>query len=248
MKRLFLLLLVLAAYSTNSFASADYTAYWQKANKFYEQKEYDSAAYYYEQITQSKPEDAAVYYNLGNTYYRLNLIGPAVLNYERALRLEPSHKDAQDNLYLAQGRINNRIQSVPEIFFLRWWHTITHANKATPWAYISLILFLAAIGLSLAKRFNKLETPPQLTIGLFITWGLSLILAFTSASNKADSKKAVVMSQDAIFLLSLDNTKTQSLIPEGTVVKWKSSAGEWVSVALPDGRSGWMQKNTLTKI
>ena len=242
-------MLFLLQSSLASFASSDYSAFWQKANKFYETKEYDSAAYYYEKITASHPDNAIVYYNLGNTYYRLNLIGPAVVNYERALRLEPSYKEAKDNLTLTQNRINNRIQSIPDIFFVKWWHSVTHGTKAEFWAVICLILFLSAMGIMLAKRFNRLEQiPAQLTIALSSLWILTLFLAFTSANNKTNSGRGVVMQADAPFMLSPQSNKPQSLVPEGTTVKWKSETENWVEIVLPDGRNGWMQKTMLIKI
>lgn len=247
--RKLLFLLVIALNSINGFASSDYNQYWQKANKFYEQKEYDSAAHYYEQIAKQRPDKAVIYYNLGNTYYRLNLIGPAVLNYERALRIDPSYKEANDNLWLTQSRIPNRIQGVPEIFFVRWWHGLTHGNKAGVWAFISLGLFLAVIGIRFAKNFGKLETlPGQVTVILSVLWALCIVFAFTSARNKASGSKAVVMKQDAPFLLDHKNNKPQSLVPEGTTVKYGTEQGDWVEIRLPDGRSGWMSKSDLAKI
>src|SRR5690606_26240313 len=87
------------------FASGNYNDWWQKGNQYYEQKNYDSAAYYYNRIATLQPNDAEVYYNLVNTYYRLNLVGKAVLNYERALKYAPNHQLAADNLYLTQSRI-----------------------------------------------------------------------------------------------------------------------------------------------
>src|SRR4051812_15187191 len=100
-------LLVLTILYIHAGAAPSYSAQWEKAGNFYSNKQYDSAAYYYEQIAALKPRNAAVYYNLGNSYYRLNLIGPAVLNYERALHIDPSYKEAQDNLSLTQSRITN---------------------------------------------------------------------------------------------------------------------------------------------
>src|ERR1044071_4582958 len=51
---------------------------WQKGNSYYAQKQYDSAAVYFEKLAAENPGNAVVYYNLGNAYYRLNQVGPAV--------------------------------------------------------------------------------------------------------------------------------------------------------------------------
>jgi len=54
--------------------------------------------------------DPRVLYNLANAYFKLGRLGPAILNYERALRLDPSDQDARDNLELARGQIRDRIE------------------------------------------------------------------------------------------------------------------------------------------
>ena len=119
MKKSFWITPILLLYTFQLFASSA-NEWWQKGNKFYAQKQYDSAAYYYEKLAVQKPKDAVLYYNLGNSYYKLNDIGLAVLNYERALHLDPGYKDAEDNLILTQSRIANRIQGSEDIFFVRW--------------------------------------------------------------------------------------------------------------------------------
>src|SRR4051812_17230234 len=120
MRRTLSIVFVLLFVSLCSIA-ADNGLQWKRGVAFYEQKEYDSAVYYFEQLAAMKPKDAVVYYNLGNTYYRLNRIAPAVLNYERALKVDPGYKDAKDNLALTQNRIPNRIAEAEDIFFVKWW-------------------------------------------------------------------------------------------------------------------------------
>src|SRR5947199_7094884 len=103
--------------SLHCLAAGDQNTLWQKGNAAYQLKQYDSALYYYEQLAAQKPRNAEIYYNIGNTYYRLNRIGHAVLNYQRALKIDPGYKEAKDNLLLAQGRISNNIHDAGNIFF-----------------------------------------------------------------------------------------------------------------------------------
>lgn len=247
MKKLLLFLLILLTY-TISFAADSYNSWWQAANKFYAQKEYDSAAAYYEKIAAQNPNDATVYYNLGNTYYRLNLVGPAVLNYERALKINPDNKEAQDNLYLTQNRISNRILSEPDIFFVRWWKSCTASGKANTWAVISLIFFLAFIAFILANRLRRANIPVQVNAGLFVVFLLCLLIAYSAANNKAGHNHAVVMQNDAPFMAAPQNGKAQSLVPEGTKVYVEGENAQWLQVKLPDGRTGWIEKALLAKI
>src|SRR6185312_5721021 len=167
-------------------AAEPYNVLWQRGDQFYQQKEYDSAAYYFEQIAAQKPWNAEVYYNLGNTYYRLNRMGPAILNYERALRINPEYKEAKDNLVLAKSRVSNRIQNNNEIFFVQWWHFLTEGTKATMWTILSLIAFLSVLGFSLVKRLRKglSSIPPQLIGVLIVVWSVLLTLSFAASNNK----------------------------------------------------------------
>src|SRR5437867_3206445 len=101
MRNIVFIITILLTGAVPSYAAGDHNATWQKGNAFYQQKQYDSAAFYYEQLAALKPQNAEIYYNIGNTYYRLNKIGPSVLNYERALKINPGYKEAHENLLLA---------------------------------------------------------------------------------------------------------------------------------------------------
>src|SRR5581483_6057858 len=115
MKKLFAISAIIISGSLHGLAAGNYSTQWQKGTAFYQQMQYDSAAYYFEQVAALKPQNAEVYYNLGNTYYRLNKIALAVLNYQRALHINPDYKEAKDNLALTESRISNHIQPASDI-------------------------------------------------------------------------------------------------------------------------------------
>jgi tetratricopeptide (TPR) repeat protein len=249
-KNLVILFLFLLGAFVNNAATIPYSAWWQKGNQFYQQKQYDSAAYFYEQIAALKPQNAEVYYNLGTTYYRLNKIGPAVLNFERALRLKPDYKEASENLVLTQSRISNHIVSGSDIFFVSWWQSLTSSKKASTWAIVSLIIFIIVLLCLLAKRFGKDKgrIPPQLIGILSFIWIIFILLAFTAAQNATTSNQAVVMEDNAPLMNNEQKGKPQSLLPEGTKVDVINEKTGWAEVRLADGRSGWIQQTVLTKI
>ena len=231
----------------SSFASP-YEKWWNEGNRCYNQKQYDSAAYYFEQIAKLKPADAAVYYNLGNTYYRLNQIGPAVLNYERALKIDPSHQLAKDNLTLTVSRIEKPIPTVENIFFVSWWKSLTSPATTTTWSVISLLLFLSVLAIAILKVLGKINfATTKIQATLLSLWVVTLILAIASTGHKL-SAKAVVMENNTTLLNNDKAGKSIGNIPEGTTVHIDSEAGQLTEITLPDGRSGWVDKNSLTKI
>lgn len=228
--------------------ASPHSKWWDDGNRFYKQKQYDSAAFYFEKIAAMKPADAVVYYNLGNSYYRLNEISLAILNYERALKLEPT-QEAKDNLELAKNRIQGRIPETGDIFFMRWWKAITSPAMTTVWALLSLVLFIAIIAIAILKVLGILRFPPaRLQVGLATIWVLTLMFAFASTRQKLE-ERAVVM-QDAIQLMNGNRPGAKSLgaVPEGTTVEINSESGSQVEIILPDGRSGWVDKGSLIKI
>jgi tetratricopeptide (TPR) repeat protein len=242
-----LLLITVILFLHTSLQASPYNQWWEAGNRFYKAKQYDSAAFYFEKIAAKKPAEAVVYYNLGNAYYRLNEIGPAVLNYERALKIKPGYQDAKDNLALTRARIPNRLPVAEDIFFVRWWKSITSASTTTTWAVISLLLFLAIIAISILKLLGKLNINTQ-KIQLFLSaaWILSLILAFSATMHKTN-QTAVVM-EDSPLMNNSKGGKSAGNISEGITVDIEEEAGGMTAVTLPDGRSGWINSSSLAKI
>src|SRR5256714_14668424 len=73
-----------------------------KANQDYAEGRYAEAASGYEDLVRAGNWSANLFYDLGNTRYRLGDFGQAILNYERALALDPRHPEAEANLRLAR--------------------------------------------------------------------------------------------------------------------------------------------------
>ena len=140
-----------------SEAADSLSSAWQKANQFFQQKQYDSAILYYESLADRNISNPELYYNLGNAYYKANKIGPAVLNYERALQINPDYTEARDNLTLTQSRIANRIQEPQDIFFVAWWKSMTKQSLAGSWSIISLALFLLTLLIVVLRNGTMLQ-------------------------------------------------------------------------------------------
>ena len=67
-----------------------------------------------------RDRSADVYYNLGNSYYKAGEIAKAVLNYERALLMKPGNSDIRANLEVARAKTIDKVEPVPEVFFVSW--------------------------------------------------------------------------------------------------------------------------------
>ena len=90
----------------------------ERGNVFYRDGKYDQAAASYESILNQGPASSSLYFNLGNCYYRMGKIAPTILAYERALRLQPNDADTKHNLALVNLKTLDRIEPLPELFFI----------------------------------------------------------------------------------------------------------------------------------
>ena len=89
---------------------------WDQANTAYINNDFPTAISLYETILSSGRQSGKLYYNLANAYFKEQEIGRAILNYNRALRLNPGNEDIRYNLQVAEKMTKDHIDAVPEFF------------------------------------------------------------------------------------------------------------------------------------
>jgi len=86
------------------------------ANENYRNGNYAAAVAGYESlVTDFERESSDLYFNIGNCYYKLGKIAPAIYYFEKALLLNPNDEAIQTNLSFAQKRAIDDIKEIPEI-------------------------------------------------------------------------------------------------------------------------------------
>jgi tetratricopeptide (TPR) repeat protein len=225
----------------------------ERGNTFYREGRYDQAAGTYEAILKQGLASSSLYFNIGNCYYRMGKIAPAILAYERALRLQPNDVDIKHNLDLVNLKTLDRIEPLPEIFFIDWLRSFSAVVPlhTTTRLFAACWLLLFA-GLSM---LYLLTNPAVLRFlrGLSITSALALIpLVIVLVTQVVDSGNRT----DAIVTTSVVTAKTspdaQSLdafvAHEGLKVKLSDAVGEWMKIVLPDGKVGWIRSEDCERI
>ena len=108
-KILFLLLLVTLTMNAQSVDRL-----FSEANKLYKTEQYQAAIDLYKTIESEHMISSDVYYNLGNSYYKLNKVGPAIFYYEKALQLNPDNEDVKNNMVFAKRLALDNIKPLPK--------------------------------------------------------------------------------------------------------------------------------------
>ena len=111
----------------------------EKATQYYDQGEYQNAIDQYKSILKSGKESSALYYNLANTYYKLNHVPESIYYYEKALQLNPKNQQAKNGLLLANQMKVDAITPLPKTWLRQLSDAITGLFSLQTWAVLSII-------------------------------------------------------------------------------------------------------------
>lgn len=224
-----------------------------EANQLYQNKQYEEAIIKYSAILENDYESAALYYNLGNSYYRSTQIGLAILNYERGLKLDPSNEDLLHNLSIVKARAVDRIKEVPKLFIVEWWELLISSLSTTMWQLVVLLFYLLVLGSITLYFFTKSGTTQRLTIFSALI-GLAGAIFF-SIILLADVQREIstdygILIANTISAKQSPNESSNDLfvIHEGLKIAVQEEFGEWYKIKLSDGKVGWLPKNALEVI
>ena len=246
-KILFILIIVT---SFKIVLAQDVQQYIDSAKIYYTNSEYDKAIEMYKKVLLAGKESGFLYYNLGNAYYKENKITDAILNYERAKLYIPNNKDLLFNLEMANRRITDKIDAVPEFFIITWWKAFIGIFTSDTWSIISMIsfiLFLSSVFLFFFTRTYSLK-------GISFWLGIVLIIISISSFIFAGKTKMTIEKHNtAIIFESVINVKSSPgdvgtelfVIHEGTKVEITQTSGEWIEIKLANGNKGWVKRDLV---
>ena len=235
-----------------SLHAADRDAELRSAEKAYVDGNYPAAAEQYEALIKNYGDAAEVYYNLGNAYYKLGRIAPAILNYERALVMNPGDGDTRFNLEMARQRTADRIEPA-DGFFGRAYRSVQHLLSVDGWAAVGLICFVAFAGCLVLFFFSKWmrlrKTGFYLGLLLLFITIMANVFAWGERQDLIVRDAAIVFTPTVTIKSSPDRSGTDLFIlHEGTKVTIKNTLGEWYEIRLGDGKEGWIPSKDLERI
>jgi tetratricopeptide (TPR) repeat protein len=225
----------------------------QKANVFYQQNEYSQALAMYDSILHEGYESVELYYNMGNCYFKKDEYAQAILMWERAKLLDPGNKDIAHNLQLANSRISDQIEPLPEFFLVSTWKSLVNLFNDKSWTFIN-ITFWFLLGLILFFFFTS-QNPIRKKLSFYTALVFLFISLLSGAAGYAQhrqmnaKKQAVVMSPTVNIKASPDpSSATVFVLHSGTKVKIKEQVGKWYQISIANGNQGWIPMEDFEKI
>lgn len=252
MKKSWIVCLLLAQ-ATWLSAGSDAGKWMEDAIKAYQQADYEGAMALYASVLASGQHSTAVYYNLGNACYKAGYPGKAILNYERALLLDPHNKEVTENLNFVQLQIGSSVEAIPPFFLQAWWETLRSVFSSAVWASLGLLLLWSgAVGVGLwmiGKTRERRKRGFKLALAGFLLCILPLLLAFSRKNAETNSRFAVVlMDNSSLKMAPSEESEEQITMRAGWKVECVDELSEWFKVRLPNGDTGWMKMTSLEKI
>jgi tetratricopeptide (TPR) repeat protein len=247
-------LLILVLICSAVWANAEtMDAQLQAANEAYKNDEFSVAIEQYEAILDAGYESEVVFYNLGNSYYREGKIGPAILNYEKALKLAPQDEDVRHNLKVANRSLLDNLDSLPQFFLSRWWNTLRLGMSATAWSILGLVFLWLGIGGLVLWIWGNSRARKKQGFVLGIVALLLCILPFSLANSRVAYERhsggGILMVEETALRSAPDAKSTDILvIHEGLKVELLDEIGEWYKVRLSNGEQGWLPKEVVAEI
>jgi len=234
-------------------AADEATSLFNQANKFYEAGDYQQATAGYEKILAAGQANWQVYYNLGNAYYKQKRFGKAILNYERARRLNRDNEDIDFNIDLANLSVADRIPVMPPSLVVGWLEAAVHfftLEAAGPVMLIFwMLLFAGAMIWMLARRELLQSWGRRLTWVAGAAWLIFMLIFGVLAYESAAVQEAIVLVSRVVVRSSPAEDATEMFIlHEGVKVRLQESSGEWQRIKLADGKVGWLEAKAVEKI
>jgi hypothetical protein len=263
MKRLIIIALIavsmlglFAANQTMLLASSPSTAPTEKmltANQLYDNGHYAQAAQAYQQLVDQGVVDGALYYNLGNAYYRQGDYGRAILNYRHAQHLLPRDPDVEANLALARAQAVDQFEAVENGGLLsgpgtavQSWLTTNELAMAALGAWILFVFLVILFGSArTGSGWRRALQYALVIVGIVLVVG---ILALGSSLYLGNDRSEGVIVATEVDVTSGPGAQyvAEFTLHSGAEVQLVEVRSNWVRLALPGGGlEGWVPANAV---
>lgn len=219
------------------------------ANVSYKTGDYAKAAELYESLIEQQPRVAVFYYDLANAYVRLGKLSRAILNYEKALRLDPRDGDIRENLRYTRGLLEYRVEDTRNWYLKATEAVLKFATEWEVYAVLLAVLFVFLVGgvLHFLTGRPTFWTPWQQFV--FIVLALVGLVAFGKQVQSNVLRDAIVMQKECEARYGpSEHDQVAFRMGEGIKVFVMDRREDWSRVLLTNGESGWVRDSDIAEV
>lgn len=232
-----------------SFVSAsDSSQLWYKAEELYKAKKYTNAKNIYLQISKEQGANGSLYYNLGNSYFRLRDYYHARLYYEKANLLIPNNKSLQHNLSLINNMLKDQELTEKEPLIMAK-SFIEHKFSLLSLIYIFMILFTLISLISIAFIKNRKKTYFNILFFLLSITGLLFLVSGSRLLYFANPNQALINVERVEIKSGPDKgLATLFILHKGSKIKIIKKNKKWLNISFNKKLQGWIKRSKVTII
>ena len=224
-----------------------------KANKAYTEGFYANAIELYKSVIAAGYGSPDLYYNLGNACYKQNDFASSILYYEKARKLDPGNEDVNFNLRIANTKITDKIEPIPDLFYKRWYKKLTESLSVDRWSKVGLVFLLlgllAAVFYIVSKILFIRKAGFWLGIFFVIVSLFSFLFAWQSYDEVMHRKEAIIFAPTVTIKSSPDEKSIDLFVlHEGAKVELIDNIGTWYEIRIANGSVGWLTASSVEKI
>lgn len=221
-----------------------------EANKYYQEQQYNTAIEFYNKIISQGYESSALFYNLGNAYFKAGDLGKAILYYEKGLKLSPGDDDITFNLRIANSRTVDKITELPKLFIVEWWEKLITSFSTSGWAFLTVVIFwifLGAIGLFIFAKKIRVQKISLMVSSFVLALLIVSVVILISRYNHEVVKNYGVLTEQIYSVKGAPDSRSNDIfvIHEGIKFTIEDQVNEWYKIRLADGKVGWIPKNVF---
>lgn len=219
------------------------------AKSQYDQARYQDCIASYEKFLSQGLNSGEIYYNLGNSYFRVGNIGRAILNYEKALIELPGDEDILHNIEIANSQKKDVFENIPTVGMQSILNSINSYLTFDFWAILSILLFTATTTLYFIGRKRKNKSFSKISIfsvSIAIIFGLISIQQKSAVLNNQSG--IVIQNQSNIFSEPNINSTLLLEVNSGSKLKILNEVENWIQIQTPSNEKGWIQTGKIESI
>ena len=222
-------------------------------NALYQKGNYEGAVTAYENVLAGKKQSAELYFNLANSYYKLNKVAPAIYNYEKALLLNPNDPEIKNNLQFAHKMTIDEIKEMPKVGFAKMLRDFTGNFSYDDWAWITVSFAILFLLFFMGYYFSQTTFLKRVFfIGMFaIVFGIivSMLAAVSEKNYDKNERPAIVFAEMASVKSEPKASGSDVFVlHEGTKVFVDEVLENWKKIQLPDGTEGWIESSAIREV
>lgn len=230
--------------------SAQNDALFNRATDSYNEGSYDKAIEHYLEIIENGQHSAELYFNLGNSYYKLDQVAPSIYYYEKALLLKPNDPEIKTNLAYAKNMTLDAIEVMPETGLSKIYDSVIGFLSFDQWGYLSVFCIVLFVLLYIAFYYFRYSTRKRIAfvsslVSLFVAI-IAVVFAFVEYNDFLTDQPAIVFV-DEVVIKSEPNDRSLEVfrLHEGTKLNVLDELNDWKKVKIADGKIGWLPSKDI---